>query len=207
MAEIFDRKYMYTNTGKRLSWTAVISGAIVGFGVNFLLNLLSLAIGLSSFSYTSLNSISFSLPGFSGFIIVAIISMFATGWVAGILSNTQVQLKWWGALYGFIAWGICLIFTTLIITNMIQFSIFHSNFTSQPNFVSIRITNDAPMLTEVKTSTDRIPAAVESEMATKTIILNAYVTFSLFLIGAISSGVGGYLGFSQQLYYRQRMSK
>lgn len=178
-----------------LSWQAIIAGGVAGVGANFLLNLLSFSIGVTVFTTTTQDILSFSIPCFSLFFISAVMAMFFTGWVAGFLSNTQKPRNW-GMLYGFLAWCVSLIITILIITNAIQFATFHSNFTSRPNQVAIRITSQFPMQLEQPTIKNSKPAAaMNAELATKIISLNGFVTFILFLIGAISSCLGGYLGF------------
>lgn len=177
------------NDNKKLSWTAVLTGGIAGVGLNFLLNLLSLAIGLSIFTVS--NRLSVLSLFFFG--VLAFIAMFTTGWIAGILSNINVNKKMWGVLYGFIAWCVSFIFTVILLTNMIQFASFHSNFTSN-ELVAVRITNESPMTTETKKA--------KVDLSTKTISLNVYVTFFLFGIGALSSCIGGYVGFTPLAYKR-----
>ena len=169
-----------------LSWKAIFAGAFTGFGLNFLLNLLSLAIGLSIFVEKTGDQLSFSLTGFIAFIATAIISMFATGWVAGRLTPPSYRIKTWGLVYGFIAWTACFIMTVVLITNMLQFTYFHSSFTSK-ELVAIRITNDMPMATETK--------SINADLSKKTISMNAQITFCLFLLGALSASVGGYMGY------------
>ncbi len=178
---------METNSINVFSWTALLVCALTGLGFNFLFNLLSLAVGPSLFSEQSKHLITFSLMSFVGFIVVAIISMFMTGWVAGALSKNTILPKKWGILYGFIAWSLSFIFTVFLLTNMMQFTQFHSNFTSN-NLVAVRITNQMPMSTETKSA--------NAELDNRTITLNAYVTFVLFLVGALSSCIGGYSGYT-----------
>lgn len=170
-----------------VSWTAILIAALSGLGLNFLLNLLSLAIGISVFATQDNNSISVSLTGIVGFIFVAIISMFTTGWIAGKLTILPNIRKRWGLLYGFAAWSLSFVMTVVLLMNMIQFTQFHSNFTSK-NLTAIKISNQAPMLTETQNS--------NSETEKRIIALNAYVTFFFFLIGACSSSIGGFLGFN-----------
>lgn len=175
-----------SKTKKVFSWTAVFVGALAGVGLNFLLNLLSLAIGLSLFSEQTKDTLSFSSVGGLGFILVAIIAMFSTGWIAGKLTFLDSVRKRWGMLYGFISWCLCFIITVILLMNMIQFTQFHSNFTSK-NITAIKISNQSPMLTETQNS--------NSEVDKRSISINASATFIFFLIGAVSSGLGGYVGF------------
>ncbi|MBV9575959.1 MAG: hypothetical protein JO149_04995 [Gammaproteobacteria bacterium] len=169
-----------------ISWSAIFTGASIGFGLNFLLNFISLAIGLSIFSEKNADSIEFSLAAFAFFIIAAVIAMSITGWVAGRLTIHSPKRKSWGIAYGFLAWTICFIMTIILITNMLQFTYFHSSFTSK-NLVAIRITGDMPMTTETK--------SINADLSKKNITMNAQVTILLFMVGAISSSLGGYLGY------------
>lgn len=173
---------------KVFSWTAVLVGALVGLGINFLLNLLSLALGISAFSEQTNDKISISIVGLTLFILVAIVSMFTTGWIAGRLTILSSIQKRWGILYGFSAWCICFIMTVILLMNTMQFTQFHSNFTSK-NLSAIKITNQLPMITESQSN--------NSETNKKIIGLNAYATFIFFLIGATSSAIGGYTGFRE----------
>lgn len=179
---------------KNIFWSAIFSGALAGFAINFLLNLLTLAVGISVFSLNSTGTATFSLLGFVVFSGIAIFTMFTTGWIAGRLSPAVLK-RIWGALIGFIAWSLLLIITIVILTNMIQFIAFHSNFTSNPNMVAIKIANNLPMMTETANGSKLNPLDINIEKTTKVITLNAYVTFTLFFFGAISSCIGGYLGY------------
>jgi hypothetical protein len=173
-------------TNSAISWTAILAGAIVGFGLNFLLNFLGLALGLSIFTEKIHHTLAVSMSGSIAFILVAVISMFSAGWVAGRLTQHSLMRKTWGIVYGFISWSILLIMTVILITNMIQFSYFHTSFTSK-ELTGIRITNQQPMLTEAQ--------SVNADIKNKTITLNAQITFLIFLLGASSSCIGGYLGY------------
>lgn len=119
--------------------------------------------------------------------------MFSTGWLAGRLSYPTLK-RIWGCFIGFLAWAFLLIITIILITNMIQFAVFHANFTS--SLVAIKITNDAPMLTEIFLE-GKAPISVASEVDKKVIILNALITFIMFGLGAIASCLGGYLGYGR----------
>lgn len=185
---------MKTITMKPISWTAILAGALVGVGVNFLLNLLALGLAMACFSVALSGKTEFSFFGFMWFWFSAILAMFTTGWVAGILTPPLLPHRAWGILYGFLAWALLLIITVIIITNMIQFTAFHGNFTS--NLVAVKLTNNAPMLTEtVSGKVANAPLSINLELGKKVIVLNAFLTFLLFCTGGIASCIGGYLGY------------
>lgn len=177
-----------------ISWSAIFSGAIIGVGLNFLLNLLSLGLGIASFSVSSTGKTLFSSLGFIWFITSALIAMMTTGWIAGKLTPRVLEHKLWGLFYGFLSWSLLLIFTIILITNFIQYSAFHSNFTS--GLVEIKLTNNAPMLTKTTSHTIKnSPLNFNIETNKKKITINAFFTFLLFFIGASASSIGGFLGY------------
>ncbi|WP_133140856.1 hypothetical protein [Legionella genomosp. 1] len=177
----------------KLNWSALFAGAIGGVGLNFLLNLLALAIGLSSFSIAQDGSTRFSFAGYSLFCFSAFIAMFFTGWLAGKLSSGLLLKKTWGMVHGFLAWCLLLLFTVMLITNLIQYTAFHANFTS--NLVGIKISANSPMVTETQSEHKGVSAIPDTEKAKKILRINSFQTFFLFLTGALASCLGGYLGF------------
>lgn len=182
-----------------LSWSAIFSGVLAGFGFNFLFNLCMLALGASIFTLTDTKTTEISYIGLVSYIVLSIITMFITGWVAGRLTP-PIFIKLWGGLIGFVAWSLLLLVTIIVLTNMIQFTAFHSTFTSHPNLVAIRIANDLPFMTETKEANPQSsPIDVNLEKTTKIITLNATATFLLFLIGSISSIMGGVMGYGRSL--------
>ncbi|KTC65829.1 Uncharacterised protein (plasmid) [Legionella adelaidensis] len=183
-----------------VKWTALFSAAILGVGINFLFNLLALGLSFSSFIVTDQGNLSFSFLGFLSFCFVAIIAMFTTGWFAGRLTPDMGQSKTWGFFYGFLAWSLLLIITIILITNMIQYTAFHANFTA--SLVAIKITNNAPMLTETFADVTH-----GLEPAKKVLTLNAFLTFILFATGAAASCIGGYLGFKKNVVGAVRIRK
>lgn len=180
-----------------ISWSALSAGAIAGVGLNFLMNLLALGLGLAIFSVSSSGETLFSMWGFGCFIICALCSMFITGWVAGKLTPRVLKSRAWGLLYGFLSWSLLLIFTIILITNFIQYTAFHSNFTS--NLVEIKLKHSSAMLTGTKAhALSNSPLSFNIETHKKVITLNALLTFLLFFIGAISSSLGGLIGYSKK---------
>jgi hypothetical protein len=113
-----------------MSWSALYAGAITGVGLNFLMNLLVLGLGIATFSVNISGQTNFSGAGFSCFIISALIAMFCTGWVAGKLTPPILEYKAWGLLYGFLSWSLLLIFTIILLLTL--FSMLHSTQISPP---------------------------------------------------------------------------
>lgn len=180
---------------KSLSWTAVITGALVGVGLSFLLNLFSVSIGLSAFTTSSEGLSTLAIGGFIGLLIVAIVSMFLTGWVAGYLGQPYCRDKNMGVLYGFTAWCLALILAALLASTFGHFVTSYAAAMSNPPVEKVNMTtqDNAPMVSENKKETGS-EVTVNTEKAANAIGATAFVTFILFFVGALSSCFGGYSG-------------
>lgn len=91
---------------KRISWGAVFAGAVVALIVQFMLNLLGLAIGFGAINLTG-EGATLQALGVGAIIwlaITAIIAFFAGGWTAGRLAGLPLTLD--GALHGFVTWAV-----------------------------------------------------------------------------------------------------
>ena len=186
---------------KCISWTAIFSGAFVGVGLSFLLNLLCIGIGLSAFTATQEGSMVLAVSGFIGLVIAAFISMFMGGWVAGYLGRPYCSRRHLGELYGFITWSVALVLTILLAANASKFvSNFNDSVLMHSNTSMVNVTiNDAAPLVSQKTRTNPSTGntvthtTVNAEKATNALGVTAFVTFFLFFIGALASCFGGCL--------------
>lgn len=118
------------NPFKRLSWTAIFIGAIVGIGLSFLLGLFGAAIGLSMFSMGANGDITLAVGGLIGIAICIIVSMLAAGYTAGYLGRLYCPRRNLGILYGFSAWTVALMLSAILTTHM---SAYLSSFGAGPS--------------------------------------------------------------------------
>lgn len=91
---------------KRISWGAVLAGAVVALIVQLMLNLLGLAIGFGAINLAGEGATLQNL-GIGAIIwlaVTAIIAFFGGGWTAGRLAGLPRAVD--GALHGFIAWAV-----------------------------------------------------------------------------------------------------
>lgn len=183
---------------RSVSWTAVITGALVGVGLGFLLNLFSVSIGLSAFTTSTDGLSTLAIGGFIGMLIGVIATMFVTGWVAGFLGQPYCGEKNLGVLNGFTAWSLSLVLVVLLATS---FGHFVTNYAAAISHVSnpttnVNMTTDkaAPMVSEQKKESGNSVVTVNTEKAANAIGATAFVTFILFFVGALSSCFGGYSG-------------
>lgn len=173
---------------KSISWSAILAGALVGIGLTFLLNLFSVAIGLSIFSINNTGITSLAVGGMIGLAICAIVSMFVAGMVAGYLARPFCDTRHLGVLYGFTTWCLALLLTAILATYVGRYVSSYSNFISNPSTIIITEVSPSP---EPQSN----PAIImNAQKATNTFGIGAFIVFVLFFIGAISSCFGGHCG-------------
>jgi len=197
---------------KCISWSAVITGGLVGIGLTFLLNLFSTAIGLSVFAATKEGIITLVIGGFLGMLIGVIAALFVSGWIAGYLGRINCSNRQIGALYGFLAWCVTLLTTVTLTTNMNQFvTTYHTSLTSSGSTMITTTMNEPASMNMQKThvnpknemqSTGTVNTEKAHEMG-----VSLLITFFLFLIGALSSSFGGYYGFKNSNETRNKQHK
>lgn len=180
---------------RRLSWTAVITGALIGLGLSFLLNLFSIAIGLSIVTTTHEGIVSLAIGGFIGLIIGAIASMFVAGFAAGFLGRTYCIKRNLGVLYGFTTWCLSLILMVLLSSFMGRYIHSYSDFISNPK-TTIFTTHKVESVATLPVSTPNITTTVSEQKTEKSLEYSAFLIFILFFISALASCFGGHYGMS-----------
>ena len=195
--------------GKCISWSAIIVGALVGLGISFLLNLFGLAIGLSVFTTTKEGMIALAIGGFIAMLIIAVVSMYTAGWVAGYLGKNHGN-KHLGILYGFATWCLALLVAVALGSSMHRY-VDYQNYTMGRSVVNTSTNPDAPLVsntdvgrtgTENRAGLDSTKNAnspnqvttVNTEKAAHLAGMSLFITFIVFLVGALSSSFGGFFG-------------
>lgn len=194
--------------GKRcLTWSAIFAGALVGIGVSFLLNLLTVALGFNAFIHTDTGAQTIAVGGFIGLIIVAIISMSSLGWVAGYLGGKHAMFCTGGAsrcnmgcLYGFIAWCLALVLIVLLSASFEKFvATSTASLSNTPYAAQTVSTVKHEAGQTAKQTTTTVNTTVSDEEAAKAMVAVSFVTFLLFFIGALSAVLAGHCGFKRSL--------
>lgn len=182
---------------KRISWSAIIVGALVGTGLSFLLNLFSIAIGLSIVKTTHDGLVSLAVGGFIGLLIGAIVAMFVAGLAAGYLGRPYSVKRNLGVVYGFTTWCLALILMMLLASHVGRYITSYSSFITNPTPVVFSNNQLSPVIT---TSTLSSKVVVNSQAATNNLGYSAFLIFILFFVGAISSCFGGHCGMTCKTY-------
>ena len=167
---------------KCLSWKAVIAGALVAVGLSFLLNLFSVAIGLSAFTTGSKGVQTLVFGGLLGTAIGTLAAMFAAGWLTGYIAQQGSHHRHMGALYGFLAWCVALIMMVLLAGYMQQYVTVYGNFLSGTDAVHLTAVSGNGVVTAATTVQE------------KSVVISTYIVFALFFLSALSSSLGGHCG-------------
>jgi len=172
---------------KRISWTAIVVGALIGVGLGFLLNLFGIAIGLSTTTVSTNGAMAVAIGGFIGILIGVIISMGIAGYAAGYLGRFYCPKRNLGILYGFTTWSLALLLSAVITTQISNYlSTYSHTITGTSLVISSQNQNE-----EVKTNNTSANPEVTKFMASpNSLAYGAFILFALFFVGAISSCLG-----------------
>lgn len=184
----------------RISWSAIIIGALVGTGLGFLLNLFGMAIGLSAFSApTEGGTMTFAIGGFLGLLIAVIAGMLAAGYAAGYVGRMCCSSTSFGVLYGFATWTLTLIFSAMLVGAVSNYVAVYANRAAnvamsndirsfaQPQAAQTNGQADAAVSNQLKPNPDNLMDLSDAAWM-------AFVAFVLFFIGALSSCIGALWG-------------
>lgn len=170
---------LHPNECKCISWKPIIVGALVAIGLSFLLNLFSVAIGLTAVTTNSEGVETFAMGGMLGIGIGILASMFAAGWLTGYLSKRHCTQAHLGALYGFLAWTLALLVTVFIAAQVQQYISLYGHIIAGTTDMYINAGN-------VSVTAAKVP--------TEHLVTTSYIVFALFFLSAFSCSLGGHCG-------------
>lgn len=172
-------KFVHVIDCKCLSWTPIIAGALAAVGFSFLLNLFSVAIGLTAFTTDSAGIETLVLGGLLGTAIGIIAAMFGAGWISGYLAIRHCEKRHIGALYGFLTWCLALIIAIFLATHAQQYISFYSHFLSG---TTMSVSSAAAATTATVTA------------PTEHVVISTFILFTLFFLSAFAASLGGHCG-------------
>jgi hypothetical protein len=184
-----------------ISWSALIFGGLIAISLSFLFNLFSLAVGLSAFPATPEGKTEFAAAGFIGLVIISIITMFFSGWVAGSLGRGHCQKRCMGELYGFGAWSLALVATIFLATNAGQF-LNQKSYVVDRNFSSFQLANEITKNVNEATDLSQHTTSPGAKNAATTLGITSFATFFILFIGALSATFGGRIGMRHRICAR-----
>jgi hypothetical protein len=186
--------------GKGYSWFPILVGGLVGVGLAFLLNLFSIAIGLSLFTTSTEGAKMLATGGIIGMLIGVIATMYTSGFVAGYLSGQSCCPKNLGVIYGFASWCVSLILMVLLASAIGTYVAAYSEFVEHPRVVSTGAQVSATAQQAAKSTSNKVNPTVTAsstaqEKEVKAVGMQSLIIFILFFVGAFSSSLGGYIGY------------
>lgn len=170
--------YTHTDDCRCISGRPIIVGALVAVGLSFILNLFSVAIGVTSYHTNNEGIQNLLIGGLLATAIGVIAVMFASGWLTGYLSQRQCGKRHLGALYGFLTWCVALILISLLASSLQNYVAFYTNFISG--------NMGTPMATDAMRSVAKSPE--------NALVLSTYILFVLFFLSAFACSLGGHAG-------------
>jgi len=179
----------------RISWSAIVTGTLIGVGLSFLLNLFGVTIGLSAFSMTHEGVSSLAIGGFLGLIISTIVSMFFGGFAAGYLGRLYAPKRNLGVIYGFTTWSVSIILSAIVTSH---FGHYVDTYSANVTGNTVNVMQEKPAAsTKAQPSTHEVQiAAVTPKEVSGGMAVVAFIVFALFFIGAFSSCLGAHYGMS-----------
>ena len=183
----------FKTTPTRICWSSIIAGALVGVGLGFLLNLFSMAIGLSAYSSSAHGAHVLAIGGVIGLFIGAIATMGTAGLVAGYLGRFHHCYCHGGVIYGFLTWSLALMLSAVLIMPIARYMSFYEDnigpsataeMASAANLA--QSDNTAPAATS--------PAAAATAVPPQNLAWSSWIIFALFFVGAFSSCIGACCG-------------
>jgi hypothetical protein len=174
---------------KCFSWSAVFVGALVGLGLSFLLHLFGIAIGLTAYSTSAEGTKALAIGGFIGIVLTTIISMYVAGLATGYLARPYCYKRHLATTYGFTTWSVMLVVAVLLSTHMGRFVDVSTNMLSNSHYVEVTNEPSAPVVSSTDNTT-----TVNADKAANLLGTAAFISFFLFLVGAISSCLGAHHG-------------
>lgn len=105
---------------ERISWGAVLAGAVVALVTQLTLNLLAVAIGASTLNPAEDDSASVTDVGkgtVTSMALIMLASLFLGGWMAARFAGNPERLD--GVLHGLIVWGLVTLATMLLLTTTV----------------------------------------------------------------------------------------
>lgn len=176
---ITEQTTIHPHDCKCLSWKPIIAGALTAIGLSFLLNLFSVAIGLTAYTTNSQGVENLAFAGLIATALGIVASMFASGWIAGYLGHRHCNKRHLGALYGFFAWCIALIVMVFLAEPIHTYIITYTHILSGTPIGNPAAANAMPLS----------PAPT-----TNSVVISAYIVFVLFFLSAFASSFGGHCG-------------
>lgn len=173
----------------RISWSALFSGALVGVGLCYLLQLFCVAVGLSAYQHSTMT---IAIGGFIGLLIGIIVAMGIAGFVSGYLGRFYYCFCHGGVIYGFLTWIMTVLIIAVLFLPLTRFTAIYSHALGSPIVIPQHTLNASqpspPRPEQEEVTQSNVP------MENKALANSFWAIFVLLFCGAISTCVGSVYG-------------
>ncbi|MBP6918008.1 MAG: hypothetical protein KBB94_03755 [Legionellaceae bacterium] len=183
----------------RISWSAILIGALVGIGLTFLLNLFCVAIGVSVFTVGNDGAIALVVDGIVSMLVGIIAAMVAAGYAAGYLGRFLCPQRNLGILYGFTTWTVAILLSAAVSAYVSSYVTTYTNTISHSSLVVPGNNSHSAASLIIKSThsmNDTNHQTIKATASANTLAWCAFSVFALFFIGAIASCIGACWGMS-----------
>lgn len=177
-----DEMKMHSLECKCFSWKPILIGALAAIGFSFLLNLFSIAIGLTAFTTNSQGVETLAFGGLIATALGLVVSMFAAGWLAGYTGSRYCVKRHMGALYGFLTWCLALIIMIFLADHIQHYVMGYTHFISGTGMTYVAASNSAAGM------------QASTNASTTSLVISTYIVFVLFFLSAFACSFGGHAG-------------
>lgn len=181
---------------RRISWSAMLVGALVAVGLAFLLNIFGIAIGLSAFTVGPDGANVIAIGGLIGIVIGVIVTMLVAGYAAGYLGRVYCPQRNLGIVYGFTTWCLALLISAVVAAHVSSYVTTYANTISNSTIVVSSTPTTTATTVTTKANNEGTQKAAKVTATPNTLAWGAFSVFALFFIGAFSSCVGACWGMS-----------
>ncbi|MCS5711290.1 hypothetical protein [Candidatus Berkiella aquae] len=217
---IYENHCLHYYKVKTINWSAVISGAMIAFGLTFLFNLLTLGIGLTIISTSEQGVRDLAFNGFIWSLIGGVIILFIAGWKTGKLIKLhpsdiaycheklnanlaqasapmevcKTKCCYHGMTHGFLAWALYLIISlvfTFLLSHATAVSSLNSSFLNIPLGIPQAVAETANTAKVQQKATAEVPISPKTAEKAGIEIIGIFLIFTL---GAAASSIGCHLG-------------
>lgn len=186
-----DNTTCYKTNMIRINWAAIFAGALVGVGLGFLLNIFSMAIGLSAYTSGPDGANVIAIGGVLGLLIGVIASMGTAGFVAGYLGRFYHCYCHAGVIYGFVTWSLALLLSALLVIPMSHYATFYEK-NLNPHLTPTQIS--ATETSDKLTHQENVPPKKAMNITPEHLAWSGWILFIIFFLGAFSSSLGACYG-------------
>ncbi len=189
---------------RRISWSAILVGALVAVGLGFLLNIFGMAIGLSAVTMNSDGTDAIAIGGYLGFVISVVAAMFVAGYASGYLGRLCCPQRNLGILYGFTTWTLAIILSALLMGYVGDYLSTYNTNMSAANPVAAaadagtstngNVVSTEPVTIKTAASSTEPAKSVQVTPSAGNMATAAYLLFALFFLGALASCLGACWG-------------